>query len=139
MINTASQRSNNVNGRQKFFKIINFKNQTVQGRSLMMPLFLCKRKLGYRFKSRRGYFQFFFFRFFSFVVFLPFGLFPFVLTADPFQLREIFAITLFSSFECKPQALPDILIATIYCCTFTHVLLNPIIITITKFSNPFHY
>ena len=27
---------------------------------------------------------FFFFVFFSFVVFLPFGLFPFVLTADPF-------------------------------------------------------
>jgi len=64
MINTASQRSNNVNGRQKFFKIINFKNQTVQGWSLMMPLFLRKRKLGYRFKSRRGYFQFFFLFFF---------------------------------------------------------------------------
>ena len=44
--------------------------------------------------SRRGYFQFFFFFFrsFSFVVLLPFGLFPFILTAEPLKLREIFTI-----------------------------------------------
>ena len=30
-----------------------------------------------------------------FLMFLPFGLFPFILTADPLQLREIFEITCF--------------------------------------------
>ena len=37
----------------------------------------------------------FFLRFFSFILFLPFGLFPFILTADPLKLRESFAITYF--------------------------------------------
>ena len=37
----------------------------------------------------------FFLRFFSFILFLPFGLFPFILTADRLKLREIFAITYF--------------------------------------------
>ena len=37
----------------------------------------------------------FFLRFFSFILFLPFGLFPFILTADLLKLREIFAITYF--------------------------------------------
>ena len=37
----------------------------------------------------------FFLRFFSFILFLPFGLFPFILTVDPLKLHEIFAITYF--------------------------------------------
>ena len=32
---------------------------------------------------------------FSFIVFLPFDLFPFILTAGTFKLREIFAINVF--------------------------------------------
>ena len=56
--------------------------------SLVSPVYPCgmrlhflrRWKLGCRFKSRGGYFQvfFFFFRLFSFIVFLPFGLSPFI-------------------------------------------------------------
>ena len=38
---------------------------------------------------------FFFLDVFFLNIVLPFGLFPFVLIADPLQLREIFAITYF--------------------------------------------
>ena len=53
----------------------------------MRPHFLRRRKLGCRFKSRRGYFQCFFFSFLFFVsliIFLPFCLFPFILTTHLF-------------------------------------------------------
>ena len=51
-------------------------------------------------ESRRNYFRFlctFFIRLvFFFIIFsVPFGLFPFTLTAEPLQLREVFAITYF--------------------------------------------
>ena len=42
------------------------------------------RKLGCRFKSRRGYFQFLF----SLIVFLPFGFLLFILTADLLASRD---------------------------------------------------
>ena len=41
-------------------------------------------EVGVQVQIPAGLLPVFFFRFFSFVVFLPFGLFPFVLTADPF-------------------------------------------------------
>ena len=51
------------------------------------------------FKSRHGYFSFFsmyiFFLFNLFIIVFPFGLFPFLLSADPLQLREILLITHF--------------------------------------------
>ena len=96
MINAATQGSNRVNGKENTSTLLIFKvNQSsVRMAQLYEVCFPYRRKLGCRFKSWWGYFQFCF-CFFSFIIFLPFGLFPFILTADPFQLCEIFAITYF--------------------------------------------
>ena len=62
MINTAPQGSNSVNDREKYFKAIKYKVTycaVVAWPSGMRSRFLSWRTLGCRFKSRRGYFQWF--------------------------------------------------------------------------------
>ena len=83
MINTAPQGSNSVNGREKYFKTITFIWNIVQGSHgpVVRGSASCN---GGSWDAGshpgRGNLQFFF----SFIVFLPFGLFLFIVTADPF-------------------------------------------------------
>ena len=89
IINTAPQGSNSVNGREKYFNIINFTIPSVQwshGPVVRSRTFFRWRKLGCRFNSRRGYFQFFFCC--CLIVFLPFGFLLFILTADLLASRD---------------------------------------------------
>ena len=86
MIKTPPQSSNSVNGREKYFKALRL--LILQGLCVVFAwpswtqaYFLRWRRLGSRFKSRCGYLQFFPF---FFIVFLLFGLLPFILIADPF-------------------------------------------------------
>lgn len=50
----------------------------------LLPDFFCFAFLLFLFKSQRGYFQIFFVSHFCFMVFLPFGLSPFILITDSF-------------------------------------------------------
>ena len=62
--------------------------------SCAQAYFLRWMRLGCRFKSRPGY-LYIFFRFFSFIVFLLFGLLPFILIADFFVASRDFCHKLF--------------------------------------------
>ena len=83
MINTAPQGSNSVNGRVKYFKAINFKDLKLCSGHMAhwyeVSLFALE-EVGVQVQIPMNFFSFFFF---SFIVFLPFGLFTFILIADP--------------------------------------------------------
>ena len=86
MINTAPQGSNSVNGRVKYFKAINFKDLKLCSGHMAhwyeVSLFALE-EVGVQVQIPMGLPAIFFRFFFSFIVFLPFGLFTFILIADP--------------------------------------------------------
>ena len=86
MKNTAPQDSNSVNGREKYFKTVNFKSQVMKwshGSVVWGLTFYAEWSSGAGSKPSAELIPIFRF-FFSFIVFLPFALFLFFLTADPF-------------------------------------------------------
>ena len=96
---TPPQSSNSVNGREKYFKasrllILKDLCVVVAWPSCTKAYFLHWRRLGCRFKSRRGYLQVFFSFFFN-IVFLLFGLLPFILICRPFLASRDFCDKVF--------------------------------------------
>ena len=92
MINTTPQASNNVYGRDKCFKYINRTVRIVQWQQGPVVWEMTSRSVG----SNLGvvYLMRFLYTFFS-DIFLPFGLFPCILIADPLQFRETFCDNVF--------------------------------------------
>ena len=75
MIKTAPQGWNSVNGRENTLRLL-LRFELRNGRMAQ--------EVGVQVQIPAGLLAFFFAFFFPFIVFLPFGLFPFILIADPF-------------------------------------------------------
>ena len=104
MIKTPPQSSNSVSCREKYSEALRL--LILKGLCVVVALSSCTQayflrwmRLRCRFKSRPGYLYIFFPFFFSFIVLLLFGLLPFILIADPFQLRGIFAMRYFGPLQ----------------------------------------